>query len=307
MNLLLLLAPFASASLDYTADHNVKRCLHCATPIATRSATLEAEAQAYADTCPTGHASYADRNSAGENLYWAGFMASRTPTIAESYEDAVNSWYSEIANYDFTTGSSNGGTVMGGAIGHFTQIVWKDSIQIGCGVKRDCTNRFSSGFTNSAVVCRYLPHGNFNNNHLTQVGHLVTAGTQCTQSDSSCSAPASASSPPPASSGTSSPPPPASSGASSPPPSASGNSSSPATSPTSEAGEAAAGGDSVAGAVLWIVFAVLAVAALGGLWFQRSKVQAWWANRTGETTTTAKQVTTAKPAEVTTTAGEGKV
>ena len=42
--------------------------------------------------------------------------------------------YSEIANYDYTTGAKNGGTLYGGAIGHFTQVVWKSTTKIAVGV-----------------------------------------------------------------------------------------------------------------------------------------------------------------------------
>ena len=53
---------------SYVNRHNTKRQLHCDTPVMTVDATLESAAQAYADTCPSGHASNADRNGAGENL-----------------------------------------------------------------------------------------------------------------------------------------------------------------------------------------------------------------------------------------------
>ena len=81
-------------------------------------ATLEAEAQAYADTCPTGHASSSARNGAGENLYWAG--GSGIGNAAQSYHDAAEAWYEEISDYDFSSGQSTGGV-----IGHFTQMVWR--------------------------------------------------------------------------------------------------------------------------------------------------------------------------------------
>ena len=49
----------------------------------------------------------------GENLAWSGGR----PGTADRAVDAVQSWYNEIENYDFTTGESTGG-----AIGHFTQV-----------------------------------------------------------------------------------------------------------------------------------------------------------------------------------------
>ena len=94
----------------------------------------------------------------------------------------MRGWYTEEeVNYDYTTGRGNGG----GITGHFTQVVWKDSVEIGCAVNLNCNNMFGGG-QNSAVVCRYLPAGNFNNNYLTQVGDKLTMGTQCTTAHSTC-------------------------------------------------------------------------------------------------------------------------
>ena len=107
---LLLMATAAMG--DYVSRHNVARCLHCDTPVAARSASLEADAQAYAATCPRGHAS--NRNGAGENLFWAGFYSA--PSDDQSYAAALTAWYTdEEVNYNYQTGTSNGGV-----IGHFT-------------------------------------------------------------------------------------------------------------------------------------------------------------------------------------------
>ena len=52
-------------------------------------------------------------NGYGENLFWsAGSGTGDDQAVA-----AVDSWYSEINNYDWATGTSTGG-----AIGHFTQV-----------------------------------------------------------------------------------------------------------------------------------------------------------------------------------------
>lgn len=66
--------------------HNIYRRKHCDTPDAVYDAELAADAQAYANTCPTDHA--AERNGAGENLYWAGFSTSwggSAPSADQSY------------------------------------------------------------------------------------------------------------------------------------------------------------------------------------------------------------------------------
>ena len=78
--------------------------------------------------------------------------------------------YDEISAYNFNTGQSNGGV-----IGHFTQVVWKTSVKVGCGVKLDCSNMFG-GMQNSAVVCRYSPPGNFIGQYTQNVGNTKSAG-----------------------------------------------------------------------------------------------------------------------------------
>ena len=85
------------------------------------------------------------------------------------------SWYSEES--DFV------------ADGHFIQVVWKLSTQVGCAVVTGCTNYqppgIPDGLVNAVVVCRYLTPGNFNNDYLNQVGN-VTSNTQCTSPHATC-------------------------------------------------------------------------------------------------------------------------
>ena len=83
-----------------------------------------------------------------------------------SFNDAVNMWYDEIKDYNFETGRGRG-------TGHFTQVVWKDSTRVGCGVKLRCGGGMMAM---TSVVCRYQSPGNYNNNYLSQVGKLVSSG-----------------------------------------------------------------------------------------------------------------------------------
>ena len=68
--------------------------------------------------------------------------------------NAVGSWASERADYDY--GTPTGGT--SAMVGHYTQIVWDDSVNIGCGVAR------CSGGWGTIVVCQYGPGGNYTGN-----------------------------------------------------------------------------------------------------------------------------------------------
>ena len=86
----------------------------------------------------------------GENLYMcSGFE----PNGGK----AVTSWYNEIKDYDFKKGKS----ANGGVVGHFTQVVWKESKYLGVGIGKVGNSYY--------VVANYFPAGNFNNLELENV------------------------------------------------------------------------------------------------------------------------------------------
>ncbi|KAI5100741.1 Golgi-associated plant pathogenesis-related protein 1 [Silurus meridionalis] len=64
-------------------------------------------------------------------------------------EEPVTDWYNEIKDYDFSKPGDQPGT------GHFTQVVWKATTEIGVGLATD-------GHT-SFVVGQYKPAGNIIN------------------------------------------------------------------------------------------------------------------------------------------------
>ena len=57
--------------------------------------------------------------------------------------------------------------------GHFTQVVWKDSRQLGCG-KQTCT---INGNTGVYWACRHSPLGNFNADNISNLQQQVLAPT----------------------------------------------------------------------------------------------------------------------------------
>ncbi|XP_060907394.1 cysteine-rich venom protein TEL1-like [Labrus mixtus] len=105
-------------------------------------------AQKWAKTCPMQHSSYLFRKinatSCGENL----FMSSHRLT----WSKVIDSWYSEVKDWEFGSGSINDGVV-----GHFTQVVWYKSHKIGCGLAYCPDSRFKYFY-----VCHYCPVGNYN-------------------------------------------------------------------------------------------------------------------------------------------------
>ena len=109
----------------------------------TWSKELAASAQRWADTLRKNQCAFdhdPDTNH-GENLsYFA-------PVGSGSAERVVTGWYEEVELYDFSNPGFRFDT------GHFTQVVWVDSTELGCGMA-ECRNA-------ELWVCRYNPPGNF--------------------------------------------------------------------------------------------------------------------------------------------------
>ena len=108
---------------------------------------LAESAQAYAELCNFAHD--ANLGFLGENLAVnapAGFLDGR---------EVVLNWASEVSDYNYDANSCNG------VCGHYTQIVWRDTGEVGCGV---ATCNGIQGFTDGEGelwVCRYRGPGNF--------------------------------------------------------------------------------------------------------------------------------------------------
>ena len=128
-------------------NHNYHRKRHQVGDL-TRNSELEVIAQTYSEKlASTGNFAHSGNkykgNPLGENLYksWGSYQVSVTG------KEASNSWYEEVKDYDFNNPGFTSGT------GHFTQLVWKNSKQLGCGAS--CQN-------NAIVVtCNYYPAGNY--------------------------------------------------------------------------------------------------------------------------------------------------
>lgn len=126
---------------EWLQAHNNYRTLH-GVPSVSWSETVATSAQAYADTCPTSHSSL----GYGENLAWAS-PASYNPGISA----IVQWWYDEEPDYDYNDPGFSSET------GHFTQVVWKGTTEIGCGFATGC----STSNRANVWVCQYNPPGNY--------------------------------------------------------------------------------------------------------------------------------------------------
>jgi hypothetical protein len=122
--------------------HNTYRHLHDVSPV-TWSDTVAASAQAYADTCPSGHSG----SGYGENIAWASYMMDES--------SVVKMWYDEESLYDYNNPGFSSDT------GHFTQVVWKETTEIGCGFATGCGKDGRS--LANVWVCQYNPPGNYQN------------------------------------------------------------------------------------------------------------------------------------------------
>lgn len=135
--------------------HNKHRTM-VGVPVLNWSASLATTAQAYADKLKVTKACKPEHSYAaelGENLYWASAMIysngiSKVQPITPT--QVADSWGSEKENYSYVTNSCAAGKVCG----HYTQIIWESTTEIGCGnaVCADNTQIW---------VCNYSPAGNF--------------------------------------------------------------------------------------------------------------------------------------------------
>ena len=148
---------------DALKRHNYYRKYHQSIPMKLTQ-KLNDYAQQYAETlAEKGEMQHSTKEArekiygdwTGENLYY--FWTSQID-LTITGAAAVDDWYDEIKDYDFQNGKSKNG----GVVGHFTQVLWKDSTQLGIGVAKSSKNSVY-------VVGNYHPGGNFNNNELKNV------------------------------------------------------------------------------------------------------------------------------------------
>ncbi|KXT13090.1 hypothetical protein AC579_2144 [Pseudocercospora musae] len=126
---------FQSEVLNST---NWYRAQHEAAPL-TWNSTLADYAQNYAKRCVWKHSG----GAYGENL--AANFANSTL--------AIDAWGKEEHSYSYKDGKFTEED------GHFTQLVWQNTTQVGCGLVQ-CDNDAHAGVKGAYLVCEYSPRGN---------------------------------------------------------------------------------------------------------------------------------------------------
>ncbi|KAE8696856.1 Pathoproteinsis-related protein 1 [Hibiscus syriacus] len=127
---------------DYLNAHNAARAAVGVRPM-TWDENVAAFARNYANQrkadCRLVHSGGGGRY--GENLAWSSADLSGTA--------AVRMWVNERADYNYNSNTCARGKVCG----HYTQVVWRDSVRLGCAKVR-CNNG------GTFIGCNYAPAGN---------------------------------------------------------------------------------------------------------------------------------------------------
>lgn len=128
--------------------HNQYRAEVDVSPLAW-SETLASDAQEWADYLASlggEDLQHAENTGQGENLWMgtAGFY---------SYTDMVESWGEERQYFIGGTFPDVSSTGDWSDVGHYTQMVWRETTSVGCAI--------ATAEGNNILVCRYSPPGNF--------------------------------------------------------------------------------------------------------------------------------------------------
>lgn len=120
---------------------------------------LEIIAQRWTDQCVFDHdelRSKLDGSSAGQNAYLGKSSAEKTKEqVMSGLGAVVDAWYDEVTDPGFSADAINPYEFSHG-IGHYTQVVWAESEEVGCAVVY-----YKNGmWYEELVVCNYAPGGN---------------------------------------------------------------------------------------------------------------------------------------------------
>ncbi|CAH1258722.1 GLIPR2 [Branchiostoma lanceolatum] len=161
------LTEFEQNCLD---NHNKKReadgapemywCKACGEEATKYAKKLKANYDANPRSYPLKHSTQAERTWSvngrnvvhGENLYWT-WSSAPSCSGSSKFENAIEAWYDEKKYYKALRRRGRPVTPYGVRLyGHYTQMVWKGSVGVGCGRSGDAGNHI--------LVCMYETAGN---------------------------------------------------------------------------------------------------------------------------------------------------
>ncbi|XP_053567086.1 serotriflin-like [Bombina bombina] len=126
-------------------------------------------AERWAKTCNQHHSPTEVRQipnfGCGENLFLSSFKA--------SWKDVIESFYSEVVDFQFGKGAK----IDGQEIGHYTQVMWYSSYQVGCYVAECPSSQYQYYY-----VCHYCPSGN----NVKSMGNPYEIGSPCGACPNGC-------------------------------------------------------------------------------------------------------------------------
>ncbi|XP_073825790.1 uncharacterized protein [Musca autumnalis] len=138
--------------------HNRLRALHGAKPLTLNSKMSDYAMEWANELAKKNKLKHRKWNKFGENL---AMGSGSTYTV----EDAVQSWYDEMKNFDYENPTISDNTC------RFTQVVWGESTQLGVGVAQNDNMTF--------IVCNYNPRGNVKGQYKSQVPPLGGFKNDC--------------------------------------------------------------------------------------------------------------------------------
>ena len=161
------LGPWLDQTYNFAAQNRPATPL----PPMQNKTSLKNSAASVASSCHFAHSGW---NGVGENL----FVGTEAPsTTTEQWQsdrnwwvrNAVNDWTNEARFVNYPTGANavtcnegSTGSACRSKIGHYTQIMWDDTTEVGCAAQY-CPNGISNFTTREStmIVCHYAPQGNY--------------------------------------------------------------------------------------------------------------------------------------------------
>ncbi|CAB3369346.1 uncharacterized protein LOC135935478 isoform X1 [Cloeon dipterum] len=132
-------------ALECLRAHNEYRAKHAAPPLRLNKKLCKHSADWARRLASRGHLEHRQNSDYGENIFCSW---SSSPNHTVTGREPVDNWYMEIKEHPFGKEPKNLKS------GHFSQVVWRDSRELGVAVAHSRNGQIF-------VVCNYLPPGNF--------------------------------------------------------------------------------------------------------------------------------------------------